>query len=215
MLYAIMQVYPNTDVVGMVDLVLASASPRRQEILRDLGLEFSCRPQAIDETPHSGEKPLALVQRLALEKARSALASLSDADHSLVLGSDTIVVCDERILGKPADREDALAMLGLLAGRTHQVITAVAVINHVRELIDLSQTQVSFRSLSHEEILAYWQTGEPLDKAGAYAIQGLGGMFISSISGSYSGVVGLPVYETVNLLAQFGLDAEYLLNKQQ
>ncbi len=215
MLYAIMQVYLNNDVLGMVDLILASASPRRQEILRELGLAFSCRPQAIDETPHSGENPLALVQRLALEKARSALASLSDTDHSLVLGSDTIVVCDGRILGKPADREDALAMLSLLAGKTHQVITAVAVINQARELIDFSQTEVCFRSLSHEEMLAYWQTGEPLDKAGAYAIQGFGGMFISSISGSYSGVVGLPVFETVNLLAQFGLDAEYLLHKQQ
>lgn len=215
MLYAIMPVYRKPDVACMIELVLASASPRRQEILQDLGLDFSCRPQAIDESPHKGEKPLALVRRLALEKARSALASLRESDHSLVLGSDTIVVCENRILGKPADREDATGMLRLLSGRQHQVITAVAVINRERELLEQSVTRVSFRSLSEGEILAYWQTGEPRDKAGAYAIQGYGGMFISAIEGSYSGVVGLPVYETVNLLTQFGLDAEHLLKKHK
>ncbi len=195
----------------MFELILASASPRRLGLLQDLGFEVSCKPQNIDETPHQGEAPEALVKRLALEKARSALGSLDPRDQRMVLGSDTIVLCEEQILGKPVDKEAACAMLRLLSGRQHHVITAVALLDHQREAVDLSKTAVNFKELSDEEIERYWETGEPADKAGAYAIQGLGGMFISGISGSYSGVVGLPVYETVRLLAQFNLDTSSIL----
>lgn len=196
----------------MPDIVLASASPRRQALLKELGLNFTCKPQNIDEAQIAGEGPESHVRRLALEKARSAMAAISETGHGLVLGSDTIVVCEERILGKPVNKEDACDMLSLLAGRQHQVLTAVALINHEREEVALSRTLVTFREMDAEEIESYWNTGEPADKAGAYAIQGLGGMFISEIKGSYSGVVGLPVYETVGLLTQFGMDAKQILN---
>ncbi|MAM69640.1 MAG: hypothetical protein CMP91_00660 [Gammaproteobacteria bacterium] len=195
----------------MIELVLASASPRRRTLLQELGIEADCRPQAIDESPLPGESPQQLVSRLALVKARSALGTLSDTDHRPVLGSDTIVVCDEEILGKPLDREDGCRMLRLLSGREHQVLTAVAVVNHEQEELDVASSKVSFKTLSDSEISAYWESGEPLDKAGAYAIQGLGAMFVNNIQGSYSGVVGLPVYETVALLGKFGLDTTSLL----
>lgn len=198
----------------MMELILASASPRRQALLGDLGFTCTVLPQDIDETPLSAEKPEKLVQRLALAKAKAALITLSETDHRLVLGSDTIVVCDGKILGKPKHKADGLAMLKLLSGRTHQVLTAVALLNHTKQEEAMSVTKVSFTRLSDAEIEAYWESGEPLGKAGSYAIQGLGAMFVSEIHGSYSGVVGLPKFETVNLLKSFGIDIKTILQDQ-
>lgn len=198
----------------MLELILASASPRRQSLLESLGFECTVLPQDIDENPLPEEKPEQLVRRLALTKAKSALAKLSDSDHRLVLGSDTIVVCDNRILGKPANRDDTFDMLRLLSGRSHEVLTAVALMNHSKRVEAMSTTQVSFAELSDVEIAAYWQSGEPQGKAGAYAIQGLGAMFVNDIQGSYSGVVGLPVFETVSLFKHFGIGIEAILQNQ-
>ncbi len=199
----------------MVELVLASASPRRLNLLKGLGLKCAVLPQDIDESPLPAEKPKSLVKRLALAKAKSAFATLSDTDHRLVLGSDTIVVCDDEILGKPKNKADGLAMLRLLSGRTHQVLTAVALLNHEKQAETMSVTDVSFTTLSDAEIEAYWGSGEPLGKAGAYAVQGLGAMLVNEIHGSYSGVVGLPIFETVNLLENFGIDIKAILQNQQ
>jgi len=199
----------------MLELILASASPRRQSLLENLGFRCTVMPQDIDENPLPDEKPKALVKRLALTKASSALAELSDNDDRLVLGSDTIVVCADRILGKPQDKADAFAMLRLLSGRSHEVITAVALLNHSKQVGTMSTSMVSFSELSDAEIAAYWQSGEPLGKAGGYAVQGLGAMFVSEIKGSYSGVVGLPIFETVNLFKQFGIGIEAILQNQQ
>jgi septum formation protein len=195
----------------MLELVLASASPRRLNLLRALSLKCTVLPQDIDESPLPAEK---LVKRLALAKAKSAYATLSETDHRLVLGSDTIVVCDDQILGKPQNKSDGLAMLRLLSGRTHQVLTAVALMNHDKQAETMSVTEVSFTTLSDDEIEAYWESGEPLGKAGAYGVQGLGAMFVNKIQGSYSGVVGLPIFETVDLLEKFGVDIKAILQNQ-
>ena len=140
------------------------------------------------------------LQRLAREKACASPALLP------VLGADTIVVCDDRILGKPAAREDAVDMLMTLSGRAHRVLTAVAIKHDGALLVDMSDTTVEFRELDDNEIQEYWQSGEPDGKAGAYAIQGKAGIFVKSITGSYSGVVGLPVFETAGLLGEFGIN---------
>ena len=198
----------------MLELVLASASPRRLNLLRALSLKCTVLPQDIDESPLPAEKPTKLVKRLALAKAKSAYATLSETDHRLVLGSDTIVVCDDQILGKPQNKSDGLAMLRLLSGRTHQVLTAVALMNHDKQAETMSVTEVSFTTLSDDEIEAYWESGEPLGKAGAYGVQGLGAMFVNKIQGSYSGVVGLPIFETVDLLEKFGVDIKAILQNQ-
>ncbi|MDG2089558.1 MAG: Maf family protein [Gammaproteobacteria bacterium] len=198
----------------MMELILASASPRRQALLNDLGFTCTVLPQDIDECPLPAEKPEKLVKRLALAKAKAALATLSETDHRLVLGSDTIVVCDEQILGKPKHKADGLAMLKLLSGRTHQVLTAVALLSNFKQAETMSATKVSFTTLSEAEIEAYWESGEPLGKAGAYAVQGLGAMFVNEIHGSYSGVVGLPKFETVNLFTTFGVDIKAILQNQ-
>jgi len=195
----------------MMELILASASPRRLALLNDLGFTCTVLQQDIDESPLPTEKPEKLVQRLALAKAKAALATLSETDRRLVLGSDTIVVCDGKILGKPKHKADGLAMLKLLSGRTHQVLTAVALLSHIKQEETMSITKVSFTTLSEAEIEAYWESGEPLGKAGAYAVQGLGSMFVNEIHGSYSGVVGLPKFETVNLLKSFGIDIKAIL----
>ncbi len=185
-------------------LLLASASPRRREILTQIGVQFSVQEHTVDEVHLPGESPESYVQRLALEKAQS-VQSQQSADALPVLGSDTIVVCGGEILGKPKDKEDARRMLKLLSGRQHQVFSAVAMCLRARHEIVLVRTEVSFKPLTDQEIEAYWQTKEPLGKAGAYAIQGLGGMFVTAMTGSYSGVVGLPVYETSQLLHKFGV----------
>ncbi|MBT8082665.1 MAG: septum formation inhibitor Maf [Gammaproteobacteria bacterium] len=183
-------------------LHLASTSPRRREILVSLGLEFTVVPVDVDETPRDGETPAEMVLRLAVAKAEAARVPQDD----VVIGSDTAVVVDGRALGKPMDRDDCLAMLESLAGRAHTVLTGVALSGPHGALSAMSETEVRFRDIDRDEMLAYWQSGEPRDKAGAYAIQGLGGAFVERIAGSYSGVVGLPVFETAGLLEAVGID---------
>ena len=188
----------------MATLFLASASPRRRELLTQIGVPFSLVSVSIDETPRPDESPESYVQRLAQEKALAGLASIAD-DSACVLGADTTVVLDEQILGKPASREDAIATLLSLSGREHQVMTAVALASAKGCQVRLVTSQVAFRPISPDEADAYWQSGEPQDKAGSYAIQGWGAVFVSSLQGSYSGVVGLPLCETAQLLDAYGI----------
>jgi len=183
-------------------LHLASTSPRRQEILRSLGLAFTVIGVEIDETRLEGESPRQMVLRLAAEKAAAAVSE----DVELVIGADTIVLLGDRILGKPRDRDDSVEMLMSLSGRNHTVLTGVALRSSAGTSTVLSETDVRFREIDRDEALAYWQSGEPCDKAGSYAIQGRGGAFVAAIRGSYSGVVGLPVYELVDLLRNVGIE---------
>jgi len=189
----------------MTTLYLASASPRRRELLTQIGVAFVTRVQPIDETPQPAEAPAAYVERLALAKAQAVLATLDDRHAAVVLGSDTAVVLDGRILGKPVDREDGLATLAALAGREHQVLTAVALVSATRAEARVVSSTVRFKPLTQAQIEAYWATGEPCDKAGSYGIQGLAAVFVSQMQGSYSAVVGLPLCETAELLAQFAI----------
>lgn len=183
-------------------LHLASASPRRRDILDALRIPHSWAGVDIDETPGAGEKPERLARRLASAKAATARARGESA--RFVLAADTVVTLGDDVLGKPESRDDALGMLSRLSGRSHTVLTAVALSADGRELRALSITRVRFREIDGAEARAYWDTGEPAGKAGAYAIQGLGGIFVESLAGSYSGVVGLPVFETADLLRQAG-----------
>ncbi|WP_426149802.1 Maf family protein [Pseudomonas sp. DC3000-4b1] len=187
----------------MPSLFLASGSPRRRELLAQIGVPFSTLTAPIDETPLPGEQPQAYVCRLAMAKAKAGQAQAPAG--AVVLGADTAVILDEQILGKPADGQDARAMLAALSGRAHRVFTAVAVRSASEAEVICVSSQVRFRHLSAQEIDAYWASGEPADKAGAYAIQGLGAVFVETIDGSYSGVVGLPLCETAALLARFGV----------
>ncbi|MDX1633872.1 MAG: nucleoside triphosphate pyrophosphatase [Marinobacter sp.] len=187
----------------MRPIILASASPRRAELLSQIGLPFTVAPVDIDETPGADELPAHYVERLARQKAAAGLAHAASPD-SLVLGSDTTVVCDERILAKPATVEEAAAMLASLSGRSHRVMTAVALAGEHGCYARLVITEVRFRNLEEAEILAYCATGEPMDKAGGYGIQGRGGLFVAGLWGSYSAVVGLPLEETGQLLAEAG-----------
>lgn len=182
-------------------LCLASASPRRRELLASIGVEVEVCPVAIDESAQSSEMPAQYVTRLARDKAMAGmrLSSLP------VLGSDTAVVHAGRILGKPRDREHAAEMLEMLSGSTHEVLTAVAVSGPVGVLEACVATRVSMREITADEIDAYWKTGEPVDKAGGYAIQGLAAVFVSRIEGSHSAVVGLPLFETAELLQRQGV----------
>lgn len=181
-------------------LYLASTSPRRREILQSLGIDFEVIPVETDESPYKGERPSALVLRLAIAKADGAPVS------GFVLAADTVVVLDDRILGKPGDVDEAIDMLLALSGRTHTVLTGVALKTPDRTLTALSSTEVQFREIGRDEAMAYWQSGEPCDKAGAYGIQGLGGALVSAIHGSYSGVMGLPAFETIKLLKAVGIE---------
>ncbi len=181
-------------------LLLASSSPRRREILTALGLDFEVRSVPVDETPRKGEASEAMVVRLATAKALAVAAP-----DAVVLAADTAVVVGDEIFGKPRDREDALSMLGRLSGREHNVITGVSVATNGSVDSVVSRTAVVFRDIGRDEALDYWHSGEPRDKAGAYGIQGLGGVFVERIAGSYSGVVGLPVFETAILLKRAGL----------
>lgn len=196
----------------MATLYLASGSPRRRELLTQIGVAFSTLAAPIDESVLAGEAAAQYVQRLALAKANAGLATLNAPDDAVVLGADTAVVVDGRILGKPVDRADALAMLQLLSGRDHQVLTAVALANDQRSEVRLVSSEVHFRPVSSTEAHTYWASGEPQDKAGGYAIQGLGAVFVSSMRGSYSAVVGLPLCETAALLADFGIPCWHHLN---
>jgi septum formation protein len=187
---------------------LASASPRRSQLLTQIGAAHRVRPVAVDEGVRAGESPAVYVERLARVKAETLWAELAaEADAPppvAVLGSDTAVAIDGQILGKPADEADCVRMLRLLSGRTHHVYTAVA-LRHARGLQSrLNVSDVKFRALSEEEMSSYWRSGEPADKAGAYAVQGLGALFIERIAGSYSGIMGLPVFETGQLLTAIG-----------
>ena len=183
-------------------LMLASTSPRRREILETLGIDFTIVVVDVDEDVRAGESPEDMVLRLAAAKAEAAAV----APGSLVLGADTAVVVDGEILGKPRDEADALAMLARLSGRVHRVLTGVALRGPHGTRSILSETDVQFREIGRDEALAYWHSGEPQDKAGGYAVQGLGGIFVERIRGSYSGVVGLPVFETVALLREAGFE---------
>ncbi|MGH8353317.1 MAG: Maf family protein [Pseudomonas sp.] len=189
----------------MATLYLASGSPRRRELLAQIGVPFVTLSACIDENPLPGEAPGAYVERLARAKAVAGLAALEALPTAVVLGADTAVVLDGRILGKPADRSEALAMLVALSGREHEVLTAVALANKRRCEVRVVRSQVEFRPLSSAEAEAYWASGEPADKAGGYAIQGLAAVFVSQLHGSYSAVVGLPLCETAELLADFGI----------
>ncbi len=192
----------------MTPLYLASGSPRRRELLTQIGIPFTVVSASIDETPLPNEQAGAYVERLARGKAAAGLALLAAsgaAEPLAVLGADTAVVLDGRILGKPVDRDDALAMLAALSGREHEVLTAVAITDGQRTESLFIISRVSFNTISEQRAKAYWASGEPCDKAGAYAIQGLGAVFVQGLQGSYSGVVGLPVAETAELLAGFGI----------
>jgi len=199
----------------MKQLILASQSPRRKELLAQLGYQFTTQAADIDESVRLNENAKDYVLRLAKEKAQAVFSALSEEQQvqSIVIGSDTSVVIDGDILGKPANEAECITTLLRLENKQHHVLTAIAVITRDQRsqeqtnkaISKLIETQVQFKSLTVDEIKRYWQTGEPCDKAGSYAIQGIGGQFVTTIKGSYSAVVGLPLYETVQLLSQEGL----------
>lgn len=185
----------------MTKLILASASPRRKELLAQLGFQFDIVCPDIEEQRQSGELAEQYVARLSREKAQAGLALVEP--NCVVLGSDTVVVCDGDVLEKPHDLNDATRMLSTLSNRRHQVMTAVTVATAEKFETVVVTTDVWFKMLNPKEIEQYWASGEPCDKAGSYGIQGLGGRFVTRIEGSYSAVVGLPLYETDQLLHKF------------
>ena len=181
-------------------IVLASASPRRAALLRQIGIPFRCRAPRIDESLRAGETACGFVERMAVEKARAV------ASPQPVLAADTIAEADGRIFGKPRDERDFRAMLGDLSGRSHRVHTAVALRFGGREALRAATAEVAMRRIDDAEMAAYWATGEPQDKAGGYAVQGIAGIFVREVRGSYSAVVGLPLAETEEMLRAFGID---------
>ncbi|WP_457968235.1 Maf-like protein [Pseudomonas sp. R4-84] len=189
----------------MKPLYLASGSPRRRELLTQIGVPFTAIGAVIDETPHDHETPSAYVERLARGKADAGRRALSNDIDGCVLGADTAVVLDGRILGKPQDQADAVSMLMGLSGRDHEVLTAIAVLDAERCESRVVRSRVRFRLITEQEALAYWASGEPRDKTGSYGIQGLGAVFVAGLEGSYSAVVGLPLCETAELLGHFGI----------
>lgn len=191
-------------------IILASASPRRRELLDQLGITYDVAPADIHEHPRPDEPPEAYVQRVAAEKSLGAWRS--SGGRLPVLAADTAVVSDGTILGKPQDFEHALHMLSRLAGREHRVLSAVSLRQGDEHWQALNVSCVTFRPISREEIEAYWTTGEPCDKAGAYAIQGKGAIFVQHLSGSYSGVMGLPLFETAELLKRAGISVLNILS---
>lgn len=192
---------------NLPSIYLASKSPRRRELLQQIGVSHQVISADVIEVPRTQESPSDYVQRLAREKAQAGFETLKREHLALkpVLGADTIVVINNEILEKPQDAEHAATMLRKLAGTDHQVMTAVAMIVEETCTVKLSVTDVVFRPLSEDEIATYWKTGEPRDKAGGYAIQGLGAVFVQQIRGSYTGVVGLPIEQTVALLEEFAV----------
>ncbi len=188
-------------------IYLASGSPRRRELLEQIGVSFELLLEPVDETPEPAEAPAAYVQRLARAKAEAAEARRVCAGLATkpVLAADTCVVLDGRILGKPADREEALAVLQQLGGRAHQVLTAVALCTGADTRVCLAQTDVWMQPIDRTLAERYWATGEPADKAGSYGIQGCAGALVTRIEGSYSAVVGLPLAETAQLLQSQGI----------
>lgn len=184
-------------------ITLASASPRRRELLEQIGVDYDVLAVDIDESHQAGEQDEVYVQRLALQKAQAGFKK--QRTEQPVLGSDTIVVLNNRILGKPTSKKDGIEMLSALSGHSHQVMTAVAMVSSEQKMCLLSTSRVSFGVLSPQEIQAYWDTGEPADKAGGYGIQGLAAQFIQHLEGSYSGVMGLPLFETAQLMEKFSI----------
>jgi len=194
----------QTPFKSYAELILASASPRRRELLHGLGLDFHIEAAAVDERLKPRENPQDFVQRIASEKAETIGANFPD---TWVLGADTIVVLDDTILGKPADAEDAMRMLCFLSGRSHEVMTGFTLCNRQagQDFRKMVRTEVLFTAFTEEIAAAYVRTGEPLDKAGSYGIQGMGGVLVQEIKGSYSNVVGLPLAEVVEALLGFGV----------
>lgn len=186
------------------DVTLASQSPRRAELLQQMKINFDVISTDVDESLRQGETPKTYVARLAKEKSEAGLAQLSLTNRP-VIGADTIVYASDRTLTKPKDRNQAIEFLSVLSGSQHIVYTAVAISTHQKQGFALSESIVTFREISADEMELYWQSGEPKDKAGAYAIQGLGGIFVSRIEGSYSGIMGLPIAETYQLLREFNI----------
>jgi septum formation protein len=205
--------------MSAIEIILASASPRRLELMRQIGLEPKVRVAHIDETPFVHEDPRQYARRMAQAKAVTVKSHYPD--EVLVIGADTVVVAEGQIFGKPASQEEAFAMLSSLSGKYHQVLSSISLCqvlssislcSEYSQLTRLVETKVRFRTLTAEEINTYWQTGEPKGKAGSYAIQGLAAVFIEEIQGSYSAVMGLPLFELAALLAETGLevlDLEY------
>ena len=191
--------------VESAQIILASASPRRRELLEQIGLAVMLQAVDIDESRHQDEPVIDFVERLAMEKAQCGFDTINNDDALPVLGSDTIIEIGGMVLGKPRDREHAKDILMMLSGQVHEVHTSVAIVTHERKVIDTSSTHVHFKTLEADEIDSYISTGEADDKAGAYAIQGIAAQFVKNINGSYSGVMGLPLYETVKLLIQCGI----------
>lgn len=187
-------------------IYLASRSPRRGELLTQIGVRFALVAADTDETRWPGEPAEDYAVRVALDKARAGRGRLPAEDRRPVLGADTAVVLDDQVLGKPRGREEAIAMLRRLSGRSHRVLTAVALLSGERESTVLCESRVRFRPIGDAEMARYWLTGEPRDKAGGYGIQGYGALFVAGIEGSYSGVMGLPLFETGRLLEEAGVE---------
>jgi len=183
-------------------LILASSSPRRRELLDQIQVSYKAIPVNIDESHIPGESAEQFVKRLAAEKA---MAGYEKNPHCIVLGSDTIVVIGSTILGKPENKKHGIEMLSLLSGKTHHVWTAVAVHSSDYKACVMSASEVEFAELTTQQIEVYWETGEPEDKAGAYGVQGIAAQFIKTINGSYSGIMGLPLFETAQLLEKSGI----------
>ena len=190
---------------GSAQIILASASPRRRELLEQIGLNVIVQSVDIDESRRQGEPVIDFVERLAMEKAECGFDTIKNEKALPVLGSDTVVEIDGMVLGKPESRFHAKQMLMQLSGKTHEVHTSVAIVVADKKIIDTSSTKVQFKSLEVQEIESYISSGEADDKAGAYAIQGIAAQFVKNINGSYSGVMGLPLCETVELLKQCGV----------
>jgi len=186
-------------------LILASNSPRRAELLQQLGLRFEVLRVDVDEVPAPGQSPADYARAIALAKAQAGAAQIGTTPSLPVLGADTDVAIDGEILGKPRDAEDAVRMLLRLAARSHQVFSAVAVTSAASIDVELSVTQVQFGPITRAQAVDYWNSGEPAGKAGGYAIQGYAARWVRAIEGSYSGVVGLPLFETAQLLERHGV----------
>jgi len=186
-----------------VQIILASSSPRRKELLDQIRVNYKIYPVDLDETPLPNETPLNYVQRLAAEKSAVCVSRL--ATDIPVLAADTAVILGDVIMGKPKNEAHALALLTQLSGKTHQVYSAISLRGREHHQA-LSITEVTFRRLTEREMQDYWHSGEPVDKAGSYAIQGMGGAFVESIKGSFSGVAGLPLFETAQLLSKQGIE---------
>ncbi len=188
-------------------IYLASQSPRRKELLQQIGVNFSVIHVDVIEEREKGETPAAMAERLAQKKAAEGWASLA-IKNALVLAGDTLVELDGEVLGKPSDSMHAEIMLGRMAGRTHSVYSAVSLTNGKTSFVKINQSKVTFDSLSRERIKEYVATGESQGRAGSYAIQGLGSLFVKYIEGSYSGVMGLPLFETGQLLRKFSVPVQ-------